>query len=107
MDKGSIKVSILYPNEEGKSFDMDYYTNKHIPMVADLVGDALIGASVEAGLGGGMPGEPAPYAAMGNLYFEDMEALQANFAPHVPTFMADVPNYTDVQPVVQISVVEM
>ena len=28
-----IKVSVFYPNEEGKKFDMDYYLNSHIPMV--------------------------------------------------------------------------
>jgi len=28
-----IKVSVFYPNTEGKKFDMAYYCNKHIPMV--------------------------------------------------------------------------
>ncbi len=28
-----IKVTVLYPNEEGKKFDLDYYLNKHLPMV--------------------------------------------------------------------------
>ena len=28
-----IKVSFLYPNEEGKNFDMDYYTGTHMPLV--------------------------------------------------------------------------
>ena len=32
-----IKVTVMYPNEEGKKFDMDYYVNKHIPMVAGLL----------------------------------------------------------------------
>ena len=31
--KGMIKVTVLYPAGDGKKFDMDYYTNKHIPMV--------------------------------------------------------------------------
>jgi len=30
-----IKVNMLYPNEEGKKFDMDYYCNIHIPMVRE------------------------------------------------------------------------
>jgi len=28
-----IKVSVLYPNEKGKKFDMDYYGTKHLPLV--------------------------------------------------------------------------
>src|SRR5690349_22823221 len=34
--KGMIKVTILYPNSDGKKFNMDYYSNKHMPMVASL-----------------------------------------------------------------------
>jgi hypothetical protein len=35
------KVAILYPNGEGKTFDMDYYEKKHMPMVAGLLGSNL------------------------------------------------------------------
>ena len=41
MKKGMIKLSVMYPNGEGKTFDMDYYCNKHIPMVAGLLGDVV------------------------------------------------------------------
>jgi len=47
-----IKVSVFYPNEEGKKFDMDYYLNSHIPMVQEKVGAALKGGAVEQGLSG-------------------------------------------------------
>jgi len=103
MKKGSIKLTVLYPNEAGKSFDLDYYCNKHIPMVAGLLGDAVIGASVEKGLAGGAPDSDAPYIATGNIYFESMESFQNSFGPHAPAIMADVPNYTDIEPIVQLS----
>ena len=38
--KGMIKVAIFYPDGEGKTFNMDYYSNKHMPMAASLFGDA-------------------------------------------------------------------
>lgn len=98
-----IKLSVMYPNGEGKTFDMDYYCNKHIPMVAGLLGDAVKGATVESGLGSGTPGAPAPFAAMGNMYFESMESFQNSFGPNAEAIMADGPNYTNVEPVVQIS----
>jgi len=103
MKQGMIKLSVLYPNQEGKTFDMDYYCNKHIPMVAKLLGDAVKGASVEEGLGGGAPGDPATYIAMGNLYFDSMESFQNSFGPNAPQIMADVPNFTNLEPVIQLS----
>lgn len=103
MKKGMIKLSVLYPNGEGKTFDMDYYCNKHIPMVAGLLGDAVKGATVESGLGSAAPGSPAPYAAMGNMYFESMESFQNSFGPNAEAIMADAPNYTNAEPTVQIS----
>jgi len=103
MKKGCIKVSVLYPNEDGKTFDMDYYCNKHVPMVAALLGDAVIGATVEKGLGGGTPDQAASYTAMGNLYFETMDSFQESFGPNAEKIMGDIPNYTNIEPVIQIS----
>ena len=103
MKPGSIKLTVLYPAGEGKTFDMDYYLNKHIPMVAGLLGDAVLGATVEKGLGGAGPNTPATYAAIGNMYFESIESFEQSFGPNVPAIMADAPNYTNVEPVVQVS----
>jgi len=102
-----IKVSVFYPNEDGKRFDMDYYVNKHIPLVRDRLGAACKNAAVEAGLGGAMPGSPATYVAMGHLWFDSVESFQQSFAPHAQEIMGDIPNYTDLQPVIQVSEVKM
>jgi uncharacterized protein (TIGR02118 family) len=102
-----IKVSVFYPYEEGKKFDMKYYCNKHIPMVQQKLGAALKGRAVEQGLGGGVPGSPPAYIAMGHLYFDSVEAFQTAFGPHAESIMGDVPNYTDIQPAIQISEVKI
>jgi uncharacterized protein (TIGR02118 family) len=102
-----IKVSVLYPNEEGKKFDMDYYCNSHIPMIQEKLGAALKGGAVEQGLSGAEPGSPATYVAMGHLLFDSVEAFQNAFGPHAEAIMADIPNYTDIQPTLQISEVKM
>ncbi|WP_223550865.1 MULTISPECIES: EthD family reductase [Aestuariivivens] len=107
MKKGTIKVSVLYPNETGKSFDMDYYCNKHVPMVGGLLGNALIGATIEEGVSGGEPESPAPYVAMGNIYFETIESFQNSFGANADKIMADIPNYTNIEPVIQISEVKI
>lgn len=103
MKKGMIKVSVIYPNGEGKNFDMDYYCNKHVPLVAGLLGEAVKGATVEAGMGGAAPGSPAPFAAMGNLYFDSLESYSNSFGPNAQQILGDIPNYTNIEPVIQIS----
>ena len=98
-----IKVSVLYANGEGKSFDMDYYLSKHIPLVGRLLGDAVKGASIEKGLAGGAPGSVAPYATMSNLYFDSVAAFESSFGPNVDEIMGDLPNFTNIEPTLQIS----
>jgi uncharacterized protein (TIGR02118 family) len=102
-----IKVSVFYPNQPGMRFDMAYYCEKHMPMVQARIGAACTGFTVDAGLGGGAPGQPAPYAAIGVLLLSSVEAFGAAMAEHGAEIMGDVPNYTDAQPVIQISEVKV
>ena len=103
MKKGMIKVSAFYPNGGDNTFDMDYYCNKHVPMVAGLLGDAVKGATVEKGLVGGTAEAPAEYAAIGNLYFDSIDAFENSFGANSDAIMADLPNYTNSEHVLQIS----
>jgi len=102
-----IKVSVLYPAGADTKFDIDYYCKSHMPMVGEKLGAACKKMAVEQGVAGGAPGAPPTYAAMGHLYFDSVGDFQAAFAPHASTIMADIPNYTNVQPVIQISEVKM
>ena len=102
-----IKVSVLYPAGDGTKFDIDYYCKSHMPMVGQKLGAACKSMAVEQGLAGGAPGAPPTYAAMGHLYFDSVEAFQAAFGPHAETILADIPNYTNIQPVIQVSEVKM
>jgi uncharacterized protein (TIGR02118 family) len=98
-----IKVSVFYPRTEGAGFDLDYYINKHMPLVADLCGDACKGTAVDSGLAGGAPGQPAPFVAVGHVFFDSVEDFQNAFGPHGEQIMGDIPNYTTITPVIQIS----
>jgi len=104
--KGMIKVAIFYPNGEGKTFDMDYYATKHMPMAADLFGDSLKAMSIDKGLANGTPDMPLQYVAIGYFYFEDMSSFQNSMGPNSEKLKADVPNYTNIRPVLQISEVQ-
>jgi uncharacterized protein (TIGR02118 family) len=98
-----IKVSVLYPNAADATFDMAYYCNSHMPMVRDSLGEACRKLEVDAGVGGGQPGAAAPFLAVAHMHFDSVEAFQGAFGPHAERIMGDIPNYTNVQPTVQIS----
>jgi uncharacterized protein (TIGR02118 family) len=102
-----IKVGVFYPQSEGSKFDMKYYLEKHIPMVRQKFGPALKSVAVEQGLAGGTPGAPLTYVAMGHLTFDSVDAFQAAFGANAPQIMADIPNYTNIQPIVQVSEVKL
>lgn len=75
-----IKVSVMYPHRPGARFDHDYDRDKHMHLVKDRLGPACLFYTVDRGLAGGTPG-----------------------VPPAGEIMADVPNYTDLAPVLQIS----
>ncbi|WP_435622830.1 EthD family reductase [Flagellimonas sp.] len=103
IEKGMVKVAILYPNDEGKTFDMEYYSTKHMPMVAGLFGDALKFMQIDKGISGRTPDEPAPCLAAGYFYFDTLADYQNVFGPNAEKILSDIPNYTNIQPVVLIS----
>ena len=102
-----IKVSVMYPNQPGNHFDITYYCEKHIPLVHQLIGPALRQSAVDYGLSGMMPNTPAPFLAVGHLYFDSVEAFETGFGPVLPQIVADLPHFTNAQPLVQISEVKL
>jgi uncharacterized protein (TIGR02118 family) len=98
-----IKVSVWYPNTPGARFDHQYYCDKHMPMVKARMGDSCKSYAVEKGLAGGTPGAAATYVAIGHLICDSVESFQAGFGPHAEEIMGDIPNYTNLAPVIQIS----
>jgi uncharacterized protein (TIGR02118 family) len=98
-----IKVTVLYPNGSGAKFDMNYYVTRHMPLVRERCAPECRSIAAEAGVGGGAPGSPAPYIAVGHLTFDSVAAFQKAFTPHMAEIMGDIPNYTNTSPVIQIS----
>jgi len=103
MEKGLIKVSIMYPFAEGKTFNMEYYETKHMPMVAKFLGSNLVKYTIEKGVASGMPNTPLPYMAIGSFYVKDLGAYQSAIAPNRDAIRADFPNYTNIAPVILVS----
>jgi uncharacterized protein (TIGR02118 family) len=90
-----IKLSVTYPKGEGTTFDHKYYATSHIPLCNSTFNPTK--TEINKGIDG-------PLAASVHFYFESMDAMQAALAnPKMADVMADVANYTNIAPVMQIS----
>jgi uncharacterized protein (TIGR02118 family) len=102
-----IKVSVFYPNQTGGKFDLEYYTASHIPMVREKLGPSCKGLSFDQGISGVAPGSAPIYIVIAHALFDSVPSFQAAFGLHSQAILADIPKYTDIQPVIQISEVRM
>lgn len=99
-----IRVSVLYPGKEGAKFDHAYYAQKHMPLVKKRLGSmGLVRLEIDRGLRGGAPGAPAPFVSVGHLYFHSAADFEKGMKVHGAELMGDAPNYTNIQPQVQVS----
>ena len=97
-----VKGTVLYPNDGGK-FDLDYYVNIHIPMAKKLLKPfGLIKVEVDKGVSS-PAGDPPPYVVISHLTFETTEQMEKGMQAHDPELGADISNYTDSSPTLQIS----
>ncbi|HVU97940.1 MAG TPA: EthD family reductase [Puia sp.] len=102
-EKGLIKISIMYPFAEGKTFNIEYYESRHMPMVAGFLGSNLVKYTIEKGIASGIPNQPLPYMAIGTFYVKSLSEYQAAIAPNLEKIRADFANYTNVAPVIFVS----
>jgi uncharacterized protein (TIGR02118 family) len=103
VERGLIKISIMYPYAEGKTFNMEYYETKHMPIVAGFLGSNLIKYTIEKGLASGIPNQPLPFIAIGIFYVKSLSDYQAAIGPHIDAIRADFSNYTNISPVILVS----
>lgn len=100
-----VKISILYPNNTGDRFDWPYYVETHMPMsIAKLSAHpGFKGVSIERGLSGATQDSKPVYVAMCHFLFDSVDEFMAAFMPIAGLLQGDVPNYTNIEPVIQFS----
>lgn len=98
-----VLISVMYPSDSGTRFDMEYYLKNHMPLVSQRWSPkGLHDYTVLKGVGTPDGGAPA-YQVVANLRFESAEAFKKAASEDGPEIFGDIPNFTDSQPVVQIS----
>ena len=91
-------VTVIYPSKHGAKFDFEYYLSKHIPMVA-----GLLGARIEVSRGIGTPdGTPLAFLCAARICIHSVEEYAAALDKHGAKILGDVPNYTNITPIVQL-----
>jgi uncharacterized protein (TIGR02118 family) len=90
-----IKLSVSYPSGDGTTFDHDYYAASHVPLCNSTFSPAK--TEIDKGIDG-------PNVAGVHFYFDSVEAMQTALGnPKMADVMADVANYTNITPVMQVS----
>ncbi len=99
-----IRVTFAYPHEEGKKFDWDYFSGKHLPLVHEHL-DPLGLTNVEAdkGISGTDPSSMPPFEAVVHMTFGTVEEVHEAFKTAGRPILGDLGNYTDIKPTIQIS----
>lgn len=95
-----VKVTVLYENKPGSKFDMDYYLNTHMPLVSKSWQQyGLKGWEVQE-FRPSPDGQVPPYQVQATLIWDNQEDLKKGLeSPETPTVLGDVPNFTDLQPI--------
>lgn len=98
-----IRVSALYPNGEGSRFDAGYYVQRHEPFAAEMLKPfGLVEIRTAIGLSA-LDGTPPPFWAISEMVFATRDHFQTAMDRCGERLFADIPNYTDVAPVLQYS----
>jgi uncharacterized protein (TIGR02118 family) len=98
-----IEITILYPYAPGRRFDHTYYETRHIPMALELLGPAVEGVTISRGIAPGPPWPDPTYSVICRFSCESVEAYQRAALPHLGRLQADLRNYSDCDPVIQIN----
>ena len=91
------RVTVVYPNRTDAKFDFGYYMKKHIPWVAGLVGDNI---EVRRGISSAT-GSPAAFVCIATIPISSVADFQAILARHGAEILADIPKYTNIEPIIQ------
>lgn len=95
-----IRAEVMYPRSRGVRFDYDYYVNEHLDMAKErLVPSGLISVEIWRGIAG----EPVPSFVIGCFTFDSLTSYQRAMGDNLDELTEDIKQYTDVEPLVQVS----
>lgn len=98
-----IRLTALYRHSPGAEFDFTYYTSTHMRLARERLREYGMGlVQVEKGMET-LDGQAPGYVCIAHVEFSNLQDLKRGLEAHAEDLMADVPNYTNIEPEVQIS----
>ncbi|KAJ5408848.1 hypothetical protein N7509_002731 [Penicillium cosmopolitanum] len=93
-------ASVMYPNDDDITFDESYYLQTHMPLVESiwkkygLVSWKIIKYTTA------LDGSPSKFLIAANLEWKSEEDIKSALQdPETPKIFADIPNFTNKQPI--------
>ena len=98
-----IRLTVLYPAKDGATFNYDYYFNDHHKLLMSRwKPEGMVSCEFDKGLSDPAGGK-APYVAIAYIKFNSVDDLQKALAKHGAEVIGDVPNYTKIEPIMQVN----
>ena len=97
-----IRITTTYKNGSDAQFDFEYYLKSHMRLSKELLGEfGMLSFEIERCLQT-MAGDVPDYVCMTHVDFDDKERLLEGLEKHGDELQEDFPNYTNIEPEVQI-----
>lgn len=96
----AVTVTVVFPNEPDAKYDIEYYMAKHMPLIETRWGKYGIKSWSATKYSNGIDGSPPLYAFGSVVTWDNEEQVKTAFTgPEVGEIMADVPNFSNKQPI--------
>ena len=100
-----ITYTVYYPYRKDSHFDMEYYCNEHMEIAKSYFGAACKGILVLKG--NCEKGKQPRYSCICHLFFNTKKDFFAATEKSNVELIADIKNFTDIEPVSEITEVSM
>jgi uncharacterized protein (TIGR02118 family) len=95
---GDTCLTIVYPNKEGATWDVDYYRAHHMPLIMKLYGEKAIKRFELRKGDRNMAGAKPEFVGTVNIYIQNQKAFDEAGKQHGQTLRDDVPHFSTVFP---------
>jgi uncharacterized protein (TIGR02118 family) len=94
-------ITVLYPAKDNEQFDFEFYRQRHIPLIEDILGNSLHRLEVRRGQPA-PDGSPPTHIAVISIWIADWPAYERAMAVRSQELIDEVPLFTKVMPTIQV-----
>ena len=97
------RLTVLYPAKDGETSTTTIISTSHHKLVVSrLKPEGMVSCEFDKGVSDPAGGK-APYLAIAYLKFNSADELQKALVKHGAEIVGDIPNYTKIEPIMQVN----